>query len=105
MAQPIKSRIVLETVAEWFDIGIKDIIGPYRQRTVVHARWVCCTLLRKHTRMSLPQIGEVIDKDHTSVLNACAQMERLLNGSAEWRADYAEIESAVLDKSFPETRL
>jgi chromosomal replication initiation ATPase DnaA len=55
--------------------------------------------------MSLPQIGEVIDKDHTSVLNACAQMERLLNGSAEWRADYAEIESAVLDKSYPETRL
>lgn len=101
MARPIKGSVVLEVVAEWFDVSIKDIQGPSRQKTLVHARWVCSHLLRKHTTKSLTQIGNLIQKDHSVVFNGCDRIERLLNEPG-WQADYAEIEEAVLAQSFPE---
>lgn len=70
MPQPIKSAVTLEVVAEWFDISIKDILGYRRSRNIVNARSVVAFILRNNTSMSLPEIGTLINRDHTSVIHA-----------------------------------
>ena len=102
MPQPIKSAVTLEVVAEWFDISIKDILGYRRSRNIVNARSVVAFILRNNTSMSLPEIGTLINRDHTSVIHAVRRIKTLVDNEVSWRIDVDEMLSTVQTASFPE---
>ena len=102
MPQPIKSAITLEVVAEWFDISIKDILGYRRSRNIVNARSVVAFILRNNTSMSLPEIGTLINRDHSSVIHAVRRIKTLVDNEVSWRIDVDEMLSTVQTASFPE---
>lgn len=102
MPQPIKSAATLEIVAEWFDISIKDILGPRRTRNLVNARSVVAFILRNYTSMSLPEIGEFLDRDHSSVIAAVKRIDTLVAKEVSWRVDVDEMVRAVQTASFPQ---
>jgi len=102
MPQPIKSAVTLEVVAEWFDISIKDILGYRRSRNIVNARSVVAFILRNNTSMSLPEIGTLINRDHSSVIHAVRRIKTLVDNEVSWRIDVDEMLSAVQTASFPE---
>jgi chromosomal replication initiator protein len=104
VAQPIKNIVCIKVVSEWFDISIKDLLGERRSRNLVNARQTAMYILRQNTRLSLPEIGEVMGgRDHTTVMAACRRVEKLLE-EASWQADITEIEQTVLEQSFPDTQ-
>lgn len=102
MPQPIKSAVTLEVVAEWFDISIKDILGYRRSRNIVNARSVVAFILRNNTSMSLPEIGTLINRDHSSVIHAVRRIKTLVDNEVSWRIDVDEMLSTVQTASFPE---
>ena len=56
--------------------GFHDICSRRRFRPVVKARQAAMWLLRKHTSLSLPQIGKCFGgRDHTTVLHAIKKIE------------------------------
>jgi len=102
MPQPIKSAVTLEVVAEWFDISIKDILGYRRSRNIVNARSVVAFILRNNTSMSLQEIGTLINRDHSSVIQAVRRIKTLVDNEVSWRIDVDEMLSTVQTASFPE---
>ena len=102
MPQPIKSAVTLEVVAEWFDISIKDILGYRRSHNIVNARSVVAFILRNNTSMSLPEIGTLINRDHSSVIHAVRRIKTLVDNEVSWRIDVDEMLSTVQTASFPE---
>jgi chromosomal replication initiator protein len=44
-------------------------------------------LLRKHTAMSLPEIGRFMNRDHSSVLHGIRRVETLVARNGEYRDD------------------
>lgn len=74
------------TVAAFFGITPADIHSSRRTRTVSVARMVSMFLARRHTRMSYPEIGRFMGKNHSSAVLAVQRMEQLLsrNESLEW---------------------
>ncbi len=69
---------IIETVAHYFEINSKDILGKRRHRKFAVPRHVAQYLVREMTPLSLPKIGNVFGgKDHTSVLHACRKIENL----------------------------
>ncbi len=75
-------------VALHFGLTREAIASDSRDRTVTHARGLVMYLLRKHTRMSLPEIGRRLgDKQHSTVLMAVRRVQNLLdhNGAVAWR--------------------
>lgn len=69
---------VISVVAEAFNIGIEELKGNSRRREISLARQVGMYLMRQHTDLSLPKIGEEFGgKDHTTVMYSCDKILQL----------------------------
>lgn len=69
---------ILTAVAETFDISIEDLKSNSRRREISWARQIGMYLMRQHTDLSLPRIGEEFGgKDHTTVIYSCDKITQL----------------------------
>jgi chromosomal replication initiator protein len=69
---------ILMVVADAFNISIEDFKGTSRRREISWARQIAMYLMRQHTPLSLPRIGEEFGgKDHTTVLYSCDKITQL----------------------------
>ena len=75
-------------VATFFGVTPADIHSSRRTRTVSAARTIAMFLARRHTRMSFPEIGRHMGKNHSSVVLAVQRMEKLLaaKGEVVWQS-------------------
>jgi len=69
--------------AAYFGITPADLHSTRRTKTVSAARMIAVFLARRHTRMSYPEIGRFMGKNHSSVVLAVQRMEALLAGGGE----------------------
>lgn len=61
----------LHRVARAYKVTPDDILGPSRKRHITDARWVFIKALRAKGRLSFPRIGQIVNRDHTTVMHAC----------------------------------
>lgn len=66
-------------VAKYFDIPVKEMTSARRARHIARPRQVAMYLARELTPRSLPEIGRRFGwRDHTTVIHAIKQVERLM---------------------------
>ena len=71
-------EVVLKVVSENFNVSIEELKSSSRKREITLARQVGMYLIRQHTDLSLPKIGEFFGgKDHTTVLYSCDKISQL----------------------------
>lgn len=71
-------EVILTVIAENFNVSIEDLKGNARRREISWARQIGMYLMRQHTDLSLPRIGEEFGgKDHTTVLYSCEKITQL----------------------------
>lgn len=74
---------ILRDVAERYDVGVDEIVGPSRVRQFVVPRQEVMWRARHETPLSLPQIGQRLGgRDHTTVLHGVRQHERRMAEAA-----------------------
>lgn len=70
---------VLNETCRYFEISQAEILAPRRMTAIVYPRQVLMYMATKHcTRLSLPQIGRKLDKDHTTVMSGRDKIRGLL---------------------------
>jgi chromosomal replication initiator protein len=75
---------VLRVITEAFNVSIEDLKGNSRRREISWSRQIGMYLMRQHTELSLPRIGEEFGgKDHTTVMYSCEKIAQLRESDAK----------------------
>lgn len=86
--KPLTLKYIINTVAEYFDIEIDDIIGPCRKKNLAEPRQIIMYLMREEMKASYPTIGhEIGGRDHTTVIHAYDKIIRNLKTDDKLRQD------------------
>ncbi|MDA1370867.1 MAG: chromosomal replication initiator protein DnaA [Proteobacteria bacterium] len=80
---------IQRSVAEYYKIKMADMLSKRRNRSVARPRQVAMTLSKELTNHSLPEIGDAFGgRDHTTVMHACKQINKLRHSSIDIQEDY-----------------
>lgn len=72
----VPARTIIEQVSQKTGIPYAEIIGVTRKRAIAAARMTAMYEVRmRRPDMSLPQIGKVFKRDHTTILHAIRKVE------------------------------
>lgn len=58
----------LEVVADEFGTTVDGILSDDRKKGVTCARHAACTVFRRRFRLSYPEIGKIVGRDHTTAM-------------------------------------
>lgn len=88
---------IREAVAAEFGVSVRELLSPRRARSVAWPRQVAMWLAVQITGLSLPQIGEDFERDHTTVMYARQATERRLAIDAELRGRVERLRRSLTD--------
>ncbi|MDR2896124.1 MAG: chromosomal replication initiator protein DnaA [Propionibacteriaceae bacterium] len=74
----ISPPMIMAETASYFTLTVDDLIGANRTANVALARQVAMYLCRDLTELSLPKIGALFNRDHTTVMHACRKIQDMM---------------------------
>lgn len=92
----IHIQSIINAVTEYYSVKITDLQSKRRQRSIALPRQVCMFLARKHTRLSLEEIGGYFGgRDHTTVLHAVNAVKERCDVDPEFLRVIASLDAHV----------
>ncbi len=93
---PASPEIIVQIVSEAFKISLEDLKGNSRRREISTARQIGMYLMRQHTDLSLPRIGEEFGgKDHTTVMYSCDKINQLQQKDWDLSQNLSELSDRI----------
>jgi len=84
----LTARKLLESVAGFFGIGLDELLGASRKKSLVVPRQVAMFLMREELKASFPNIGsDVGGRDHTTAMHACIKISKMMETDDKIRND------------------
>jgi chromosomal replication initiator protein len=94
---------VIKAVSEMYNISIEDLKSSSRRREISVARQIGMFLMRQHTDLSLPKVGEVFGgKDHTTVMYSCEKIANQKDTDVELARSLRQLSDRISLASQPE---
>lgn len=71
---PGRIKPVIRAVAKYYGVSLADLVSCRRNCGVARPRHVAMYLAKELTRHSLPAIGRMLDRDHSTILHGCRKI-------------------------------
>jgi len=92
-AEPVKvtQDKIFHAVARKYGVTVEDIRGKRRTREIAQARHVCIYIMRTVTDLSLPSIGRVFNRDHSTILSSIDTIQAKIREDASLENDIDDL--------------
>lgn len=98
--KPLTVDEIIETVCNHFNVSPSAVGGKSRKRDFVVARQVSMYLAQKYTKMPASRIGKLVgNRDHSTVIHSCTQVENRLKVDNEFLAEIQSLENSFKIKA------
>ena len=88
---------VLSTICSFFNIALKDLTGPKRQKELVLPRHIAMYILSEELKLTVEKIGQVLGgRDHTTVMHARDKMKKLVSTDREVQRVFIEVKQNLM---------
>ncbi len=92
---PLTVDDIVETVCTHYNVTQANINSKSRKRDFVVARQVSMYLAQKYTKMPASRIGKLVgNRDHSTVIHSCSQVEKRLKADKLFLAELQGIENS-----------
>lgn len=81
-----KYDMIVEAVCAEFRVTVDQLKHRSRKRPVVEARQALCYTLRYKLGYGIVRIGDIINRDHTTVIHSCRTMQNLIETDQHMRS-------------------
>lgn len=97
---PLTVDEILDTVCNHFSVTLSAVNSKSRKQDLVIARQVTMYLAQKYTKMPASRIGRLVgNRDHSTVIHSCAQVENRLKVDSSFKEEVNSIEVSFKLKS------
>lgn len=86
---------IQRTVAAHFGTTVREMKSARRNRIITRPRQIAMYLSRELTPNSLPAIGRLFNRDHTTVMHAIDTIERIAKADPSFERHIAHLRSAL----------
>jgi len=86
-------QILLKLIAEKTEYSLDDLRGPSRKRELIHVRRAFFAIARKLLGLSFQKIGDVLEKDHSTVMHSLSRH----NAEIDVYDDYSKVYKKLYD--------
>ncbi len=76
-------EMVLRVAADFFDVTLAELVGRNRSAKIALPRQVVMYVMREEVGASLQQIGNALQRDHTTVMHGIERIAREMDGDAQ----------------------
>lgn len=96
-AQEINSSRIKRVVCDYYGITKSQLISKARSKQISIPRHIAIMLHRRHLDWSFAKIGEEFGKrDHSTIINSCEKVEKLLKTDELFKQAFSEIEKTLV---------
>ncbi len=82
-AEPVGVTVdkIFAAIEKKYDVSKSDLVGKSRVKDVAQARHIAIYLIRTITEMSLPNIGKLFNRDHSTIISSIDTIEKKIASS------------------------
>lgn len=91
----ITPSYILDILSEYFNVSEKELLGSSRTKNLKYVRQIAIYLIRKITKLSLPDIGKFFSKNHTTILYSYNKIEEEITSDIKLRKLTAELSDLI----------
>ena len=97
-SEPVSTTVdkIFSAVYNKYGVSKEEIKGKKRVKNVMWARQVAIYLIREITELSYPNIGDIVDKDHTTVMHAYEQVNKKITSSPLVEIEIGELHKDII---------
>jgi chromosomal replication initiator protein len=89
----------VEEVARYYSLDAALLRGRGRSKEIARSRQIAMYLAREETESSLPQIGDALDRDHTTVLYGYEKISEAIEEDDTLRREILAIREHLYNKN------
>ncbi len=92
----VDADAILTYISKMYSVNKTDIAGKKRDANIKNARHVCAYLLREILGLTYKEVGELLGRHHTSIIDACNNIDSRARENEIFRRQLAEMKRELL---------
>ena len=99
-AEPVGVTVdkIFAMVFKKYGIKKDDLVGKKRTKEIAFARHIAIYMIREVTEMSLPNIGKLFNRDHSTILSSVELIQKRIVNDRDFEQDIQTMKRELLNK-------